>query len=943
MSLGDTFRSLESVYSTFASSDTSDAFHFSDPHLSITDFLGSCRLNKAVNDSICVRGINQYFDPNLGDKIHVIFSSAIRLSVTSLTTKPPDLRCSKALNVGVLQSFNNSLKAVGFNYGSNQTNHIRTSSRLPYLSTLSRQQASGQRRRNKDHGSRLLTSSPDRKPLSFRVYLVELTTGLFFTNKGCEAFRPLVRSVDIVSGNLTYVKARVKPHHLALAIGVAFASVTAGSGIAAAAFGFHNYNPVHREVFGNIPGALKVAFYVITPFLIVLGAWNFAQRVKNWERGAPDLRATTGTNVRRRVRDYKAGVIMQTLLRDPAAGIMHALLYYGFLVLLAVTTTLEIDHQLPERLKFLHGGTYQGFSFVGDLAGLAFTVGMLWAVVRRYIQRPYRIRIKTRPEHALILGVLLGLGITGFAAEAFRIALEGRPSYEQWSFVGYPLSALVSGVDAVAGWHQVMWISHVFCFMAFLVMLPVTMLRHMFTSPLNMYLKDRERPKGAMRALPDLMEAEDIETIGASVVEDFTWKQLLDTDSCTMCGRCTAVCPAHATGKPLDPREIVLKTGEVMAATGEHGQVSPPIGTDAEITVSANSLFERISTEELWACTTCRACDEICPVNIEILDKILDMRRYLTLMESDFPSELGSAFRGMENNANPWNMNNGERADWASELDIEVVDPSDPFDHEYLYWVGCAGSFDDKNQKVSEATSKLLRRAGVDFAILGPAEMCTGDSARRSGNEYLFQMLATENINSLNEMGVRKIVTQCPHCFNTLKNEYPQYGGNWEVLHHTQFLEELVESGALDLSEARLEERIVYHDSCYLGRHNDVYMSPRNVIGNLGGVEIVEAPRNGNNGMCCGAGGARMWMEETIGTKVNDERSQELIDTGASRIATACPFCYVMIDDGVKAQGFEEDQIKVADISIHLIEALEATEAQRQSDPDNQGNAVNTD
>lgn len=752
-----------------------------------------------------------------------------------------------------------------------------------------------------------------------------------------------MRSVDIVSGNLTYVKARVKPHHLALAIGVAFALVTAGSGIAATVFEFHNYNPVHREVFGNIPGALKVAFYVITPFLIVLGAWNFAQRVRNWERGAPDRRATTGTNIRRRVRDYRAGVIMQTLLRDPAAGVMHALLYYGFLVLLAVTTTLEIDHQLPERLKFLHGGTYQGFSFVGDLAGLAFTVGMLWAGVRRYVQRPYRIRIKTRPEHALILGVLLALGITGFATEAFRIALEGRPSYEQWSFVGYPLSALVGGVDAVAGWHQAMWISHVFCFLAFLVMLPVTMLRHMFTSPLNMYLKDRERPKGAMRALPDLMEAEDIETIGASVIEDFTWKQLLDTDSCTMCGRCTDVCPAHATGKPLDPREIVLKTGEVMAATGEHGQVSPPIGIDPEITVSANSLFERISTEELWACTTCRACDEICPVNIEILDKILDMRRYLTLMESDFPSELGNAFRGMENNANPWNMNNGERADWANELDIEVVDPSDPFDHEYLYWVGCAGSFDDKNQKVSEATAKLLRRAGVDFAILGPSEMCTGDSARRSGNEYLFQMLATQNINSLNEMGVRKIVTQCPHCFNTLKNEYPQYGGNWEVLHHTQFLEELVESGALDLSEARLEERIVYHDSCYLGRHNDVYMSPRNVIGNLGGVEIVEAPRNGTQGMCCGAGGARMWMEETIGTKVNEERSRELVSTGASRIATACPFCYVMIDDGVKAQGLGEDEVKVADISIHLIEALEATEAQHQSDLDNQTDAVNTD
>ena len=723
------------------------------------------------------------------------------------------------------------------------------------------------------------------------------------------------------------MKARVKPHHIALAIGVAFASVTAISGVAASVFDFQNNNAVHRQVFGNIPGSLKLAFYVITPLLLVFGSWNFAQRVKNWERGAPDRRPTTSKNAKRRISDYRSGVLMQTLLRDPAAGIMHALLYYGFLVLLAVTTTLEIDHQLPERLKFLHGGTYQGFSFVGDLAGLAFTVGMVWAIIRRYVQKPYRIRIKTRPEHALILAVLLGLGVTGFAAEGFRIAVEGRPAYEQWSFIGYPLSALFDQVATVAGWHQAMWIAHVACFMAFLVMLPVTMLRHMFTSPLNMYLKDRERPKGAMRALPDLMEAEAIETIGASVIEDFTWTQLLATDSCTMCGRCTAVCPAHATGKPLDPREIVLKTGEVMAATGEHGAVSPPIGVDTEITVSANNLFERISNEELWSCTTCRACDENCPVNIEILDKILDMRRYLTLMESDFPNELGGAFRGMENNANPWNMDNSERANWAADVDVEIVDPSDPFQHEYLYWVGCAGSFDDKNQKVSEATTKLLKRAGVDFAILGASEMCTGDSARRSGNEYLFQMLASENVSNLNEMGVQKIVTQCPHCFNTLKNEYPQYGGNWEVIHHTQFLEELVESGALDLSEAKLDERIVYHDSCYLGRHNDVYMSPRNVIGNLSGVEIVEAPRNGTKGMCCGAGGARMWMEETIGTKVNDERAEELINTGASRIATACRFCYVMIDDGLKGKGFEEDQVKVADISIHLVEALEAADA----------------
>ena len=239
------------------------------------------------------------------------------------------------------------------------------------------------------------------------------------------------------------MKARVKPHHIALAIGVAFASVTAISGVAASVFDFQNNNAVHRQVFGNIPGSLKLAFYVITPLLLIFGSWNFAQRVKNWERGAPDRRPTTSKNAKRRISDYRSGVLMQTLLRDPAAGIMHALLYYGFLVLLAVTTTLEIDHQLPERLKFLHGGTYQGFSFVGDLAGLAFTVGMVWAIIRRYVQKPYRIRIKTRPEHALILAVLLGLGVTGFAAEGFRIAVEGRPAYEQWSFIGYPLSALL--------------------------------------------------------------------------------------------------------------------------------------------------------------------------------------------------------------------------------------------------------------------------------------------------------------------------------------------------------------------------------------------------------------------------------------------------------------------------------------------------------------------
>jgi Fe-S oxidoreductase len=589
---------------------------------------------------------------------------------------------------------------------------------------------------------------------------------------------------------------------------------------------------------------------------------------------------------------------------------------------------LEVDHQMPESAKFLHGRTYMAYSMFGDLAGVVFLVGVVWAILRRYVHRPYRIRIKTKPEHAAILGTFFVIGVSGFFAEAFRIGEIQRPSYEKWSFVGYPLSRAFNGLalDTLDRWHQIMWSLHVVSFVVFLALLPITMLRHMFTSPLNMYLRDRDRPKGAMKAMPNLTETS-LETFGASVVEDFTWKQLLDTDACTMCGRCTAVCPAHATGKPLDPREIVLKTGEVMAATAAHGHVSPPLGVDQEITISSNSLFERITAEEIWSCTSCRACDEVCPVNIEILDKILDMRRYLSLMESNFPAELGNAYRSMENQGNPWGMNQGERGDWAKGLDgVTVVDPGQPITAEYLYWVGCAGSFDDKNRKVTQAMAKLLRRAGIDVAILGPSEMCTGDPARRSGNEYLFQMLAMPNVEMLNGMGVRKIIAQCPHCFNTLKNEYPQLGGNYEVVHHTQLLESLIESGKLDVSQATLEERITYHDSCYLGRHNDVYLAPRKVVGSIKGIEVVEMPRNGTTGMCCGAGGARMWMEESIGTKVNDERAREAISTGASRVATACPFCYIMLDDGVKAAGVEETEVKVADIAIHLLDAIEAGE-----------------
>jgi len=673
-----------------------------------------------------------------------------------------------------------------------------------------------------------------------------------------------------------------------------------------------------RRVFENIPKVLQYIFYVLSAASIFISGYLFSLRVKNWNRGKSEKRNTT---LGSRISSLFDGLLMKTVLRFKAAGLMHSLIYVGFLGLFAGTITLEIHHLMPPSLKFLQGTTYMVYSFTLELATIAYLFGLFWALTRRVVGTEYRIKTKTTIDDYLTLTLLIFIGVSGITTEAGRIAVENFPEYEKWSFIGYFVASTFE-ISNPVDFHRISWVLHVVSFFAFLIIMPLSKLRHIITSPINMFMSPKDRPKGAMRDIGNLMEAEDIDSVGAEIIDHFTWKQLMDLDACTVCGRCTSVCPANQTGKSLDPREIILKVGQVMSESGDPS-VTTTVTTPKVLKVNSDNVFERITSEELWACTSCKACDEICPVNIEILDKILDMRRYLALMASDFPSELGKAYVAMENSSNPWGASQNDRLNWTKDLDFDVpvIDENNYEEYDYLYWVGCAGAFDDRNAPVTKAVATLLNRANVSFAVLGPKEVCTGDSARRTGNEFVFQQLAIQNIENMNNLKVDKIITQCPHCFNTIANEYPQLGGNYQVIHHSQLLTELVQSGKIEVGTSDKPYKITYHDSCYLGRHNDIYTAPREIVGSIGGIEIREMKRQGTQSFCCGAGGGRMWMEESVGKKVNIERSQEAIDTGADEVAVACPFCYIMMDDGVKELGYG-DNVKVRDVSLILLDNL---------------------
>jgi Fe-S oxidoreductase len=631
---------------------------------------------------------------------------------------------------------------------------------------------------------------------------------------------------------------------------------------------------------------------------------------------------------KRLIHTLKVAFGQTKIFREGVAGPVHAVIFWGFLILLFSASEGVIQGFWHDFDWSFLGPLYTVITIVTDILSPLIIIAVIVSLFRRYVFKVKRLQgDKSEVIDALIvLGMIFIIVGSLIIEKASQISLQGIP---EWGFC--PVIAWVATLipqSSASMIYEIMWWIHIVGILFFANYLPFSKHFHVYTSIPNVFFSPENIPN---KLEPIDFEEEGVEKFGVVDIDDLSWKNIFDSYSCTHCGRCTSVCPANLTGKELSPREIIVQIRQrtidaapvklkIMKAK-ESGEECTPTEEEQKI-IDKKFVGEYESIEALWQCTSCGACMQECPITIEHVPVIIGMRRNLVMMEADFPQELQPAFANLENNGSPWAFSPTERADWAEGTGIKTCAEDSDFD--ILFWVGCAGSFDDRAKKISLAFSKLMQIAGVNFRILGQEEQCNGDPARRTGNEYLADMLVKTNVETLNRYNVKKIVTTCPHCFNTLKNEYPDFGGNYEVIHHTVFLQQLLDEGKLKLRNNRNSaHRIVYHDSCYLGRYNQIYNAPRNDLKKIPGVRLLEPKKTKDKGLCCGAGGGQMFMEETKGTRVNLRRTEQLLDTNPDCIAVNCPFCMTMITDGIKDKD-KIEEVSVKDISEILLQNVVA-------------------
>jgi Fe-S oxidoreductase/nitrate reductase gamma subunit len=712
-----------------------------------------------------------------------------------------------------------------------------------------------------------------------------------------------------------------------------------------------------------------VALYGLLVVALAIGVNGILQRSLLWRAGRPSPESV-GHWWWRLDDLVQHGFLQRKVSRGKSgSAIAHLLVYFGFLVLTFTTTMVFIHHDLG--IKIYQGQFYLWVTMFSDVFGILLLAGVLYFGYRRFMQKVDAVHVS--PNDSFILVMLAVLVVQGFALEGLRIHATNDP-WQLYSPIGWLFAKSVwfLSVERTKDIHFVMWWFHTLTVYAFVALFPYTKFFHMVSSPLNLFFARTERPKGALPFIGDiekLMETGEEFSLGLGTIKDYTWKNLLDLDACTQCGRCQEVCPAYLTGKPLSPKWVILDTRNHAHALQAEGTlpvqtgINPGAALDrslmANVTLPFNSLRQtaegfdatgmyraknplvqssvrtlggsadaKIAGDVMdpmtfWSCNTCMACVQACPVGINHVDQIVGNRRNLTMMEGQLPHEAQATLRSLESRANPYGPQE-DRAKWLDGLGVRQLQPGDTVD--YLYWVGCVSAFDPRKQKIAKSLVTIMQRAELSFGVLGSMEGCSGDPARRLGEENLFQTLAKQNIELLKSVSFKTLVANCPHCFNTIKNEYPQFGNlgegkQPEIIHHSVLLRRLLESEKLPLKEEALKE-VTFHDPCYLGRVNDEYEAPRKTLKSVKGLKILEMERSRENGLCCGAGGGHFWMDLKIGERVNSVRAEEAAATGASTVATACPFCMQMMEDGVKLTN-NETKLDVRDIAEVIAERLQ--------------------